>query len=170
MDLNWEAIGATGEILGAAGVIFTIMYLAVQIRQNTGATRAATAQNLVSVETNTHNIIATDEKLASILQTGVYDPAKLSPEEQFRFNALYLALYIQYDLAYRQYLNGQLDAETWERLEHQVVVFASMPGGAEWWKQDKARFSKRFVEYLDAKLEFFEMPETVPTMGPHLES
>ena len=30
-------IGAIGEILGAAGVIFTLAYLAVQIRQNTSA-------------------------------------------------------------------------------------------------------------------------------------
>ena len=32
--MNWEAIGAIGEILGAAGVIVTVGYLAFQIRQN----------------------------------------------------------------------------------------------------------------------------------------
>ncbi len=32
--MNWEAIGAIGEVLGAAGVIITLAYLAVQIRQN----------------------------------------------------------------------------------------------------------------------------------------
>ena len=33
--MNWEAIGAIGEVLGAIGVIVTLAYLAVQIRQNT---------------------------------------------------------------------------------------------------------------------------------------
>jgi len=33
--LNWEAIGAIGEIVGAAGVVVTLIYLANQIRQNT---------------------------------------------------------------------------------------------------------------------------------------
>ncbi len=33
--MNWEAIGAIGELLGAAGVIATLGYLAFQIRQNT---------------------------------------------------------------------------------------------------------------------------------------
>ena len=32
--MNWEAIGAVGEVLGAIGVIATLVYLAVQIRQN----------------------------------------------------------------------------------------------------------------------------------------
>ncbi len=30
--MNWEAIGAVGEVLGAIGVIVTLGYLAVQIR------------------------------------------------------------------------------------------------------------------------------------------
>ncbi len=32
--MNWEAIGAIGEMLGAAGVVLTLGYLAFQIRQN----------------------------------------------------------------------------------------------------------------------------------------
>lgn len=32
--MNWDAIGAVDELLGAAGVIFTLGYLAVQIRQS----------------------------------------------------------------------------------------------------------------------------------------
>jgi hypothetical protein len=35
VDMNWEAIGAIGEVLGALVVVITIGYLAVQIRQNT---------------------------------------------------------------------------------------------------------------------------------------
>jgi hypothetical protein len=35
--MNWEAIGAIGEVLGALAVIVTLVYLAVQIRQNTAA-------------------------------------------------------------------------------------------------------------------------------------
>ncbi len=33
--MNWEAIGAIGEILGALAVFVTLIYLAVQIKQNT---------------------------------------------------------------------------------------------------------------------------------------
>ena len=33
--MNWEALGAIGEIVGAVAVVVTLGYLAVQIRKNT---------------------------------------------------------------------------------------------------------------------------------------
>ena len=42
--MNWDAIGAIGEIIGAAGVISTLIYLAIQIRQNTTAMNRATVR------------------------------------------------------------------------------------------------------------------------------
>jgi flagellar biogenesis protein FliO len=39
--MNWEMISAVGQMLGAIGVIISIIYLAVQIRNQT---RKASAQ------------------------------------------------------------------------------------------------------------------------------
>jgi len=36
--MNWEAISAIGEIVGATGLVVTLIYLAVQVRQGTKAT------------------------------------------------------------------------------------------------------------------------------------
>ena len=33
--MNWEAVGAIGEIVGAIAVVLSLVYLAAQIRQNT---------------------------------------------------------------------------------------------------------------------------------------
>jgi len=33
--VNWAAIGAIGEIIGAVAVVLSLIHLAVQIRQNT---------------------------------------------------------------------------------------------------------------------------------------
>ena len=38
--MNWDAIGAIAELLGAAGVVASLIYLGVQIRQNTRTERA----------------------------------------------------------------------------------------------------------------------------------
>ena len=42
MELNWEAIGAAGEIIGALAVVVTLVYLTFQLRQNTRAVEHAT--------------------------------------------------------------------------------------------------------------------------------
>ena len=42
--MNWDAVGAMGEIVGAIAVLSTLAYLAIQIRQSTEAQRAQTHQ------------------------------------------------------------------------------------------------------------------------------
>ena len=40
--MNWEAIGAIGEVLGAFAVVMTLLYLAVQVKYAKNATTDAT--------------------------------------------------------------------------------------------------------------------------------
>ena len=37
--MNWDALGAIAELLGAVAVFFTLAYLALQVRQNANALR-----------------------------------------------------------------------------------------------------------------------------------
>jgi hypothetical protein len=39
--MNWDSVGAVGEIVGALAVLITLIYLSVQIRQNTKVARSA---------------------------------------------------------------------------------------------------------------------------------
>ena len=51
--MNWEAIGAVGEVVGAIAVVSTLIYLAVQIRHNNRslaeATSASISQSFASI-------------------------------------------------------------------------------------------------------------------------
>jgi hypothetical protein len=42
--MSWDGIGAVGELVGALGVIVSLVYLAAQIRQNSQVVRTATRQ------------------------------------------------------------------------------------------------------------------------------
>jgi len=44
--MNWDAIGAIGEILGAIGVVGSLVYLAAQIRKSDQTARADSLQAL----------------------------------------------------------------------------------------------------------------------------
>ena len=66
--MNWEAIGAIGEVVGAAGVIATLIYLAAQIRQNAAATRADIRQSLAEQQTQFINTRATDPFLRASME------------------------------------------------------------------------------------------------------
>jgi hypothetical protein len=44
--MNWDAIGATGEIIGAAAVVISLLYLGLQIRGQTRQARFAAAHDI----------------------------------------------------------------------------------------------------------------------------
>jgi len=46
--MNWEAIGAIGEIVGALAVVASLAYLVIQIRQNTAAVATATYESMMT--------------------------------------------------------------------------------------------------------------------------
>ena len=46
--MNWEATGAIGEFLGAAAVLITLIYLAVQVRQGNTAEQRESLHGYVS--------------------------------------------------------------------------------------------------------------------------
>ncbi len=46
--MNWEAIAAVGELVGAFAVLITLIYLAVQIRQNTAAVATSTYESVMT--------------------------------------------------------------------------------------------------------------------------
>jgi hypothetical protein len=48
--MNWAAIGAIGEIVGAVAVVVTLAYLAIQVRQNTRMMQREAHLDRVSVQ------------------------------------------------------------------------------------------------------------------------
>ena len=72
--MNWEAIGAIGEVFGGVAVLATLIYLAVQVRQakrqlklNSVQIRAGHARDLMMP-------IAIDPSLASIMIKAGHPP------------------------------------------------------------------------------------------------
>lgn len=48
MELNWDAIGAVGEIIGAIAVVVSLVYLAVQIRTSSSLAKSQMFQSVAA--------------------------------------------------------------------------------------------------------------------------
>lgn len=46
--MNRRAVGAIGEMIGASAVVFSLAYLAIQVRQNTAAIAALAAHDALA--------------------------------------------------------------------------------------------------------------------------
>lgn len=84
--MNWEAIGAIGETLSAGGVIVTLLYLTVQLRQNTQAMKSATFQSINEGMTGIGQMFATDAELPRVLLQGQGGLGTLTSEDRVRLS------------------------------------------------------------------------------------
>jgi len=118
--MNWEAIGAIGEILGATGVIATLGYLAVQIRHTGNATRMSTAQQIADrwVSINLH--IANDP--ATVTR---YLGSHLSVEEHQATLAFWRAVFHQWANNHYQHTRGALDEILFQTTGRDIAVHSS---------------------------------------------
>ena len=92
--------------VGSIGVLATLAYLAVQIRQNTRATQAA-SHHAVTDSLNQGNIaVAQNAELAQIWVTGCVDRMTLTEAERQRFDSLMLAHFHVFDSLFYSANNG----------------------------------------------------------------
>ena len=118
MELNWEAIGAIGEIGGAIAVVVTLAYLALQVRESRKATLADVYQTrahsrgapLLQVALNSPTFHKTLFRFETNLENEGLDAAiaDLSDEERYLVRLYHHDLMVRTDNIHFQYLQGFL--------------------------------------------------------------
>ena len=89
--MNWDAISAIAELLGALAVIVTLIYLAVQLRQQNTVTKAQIEQQRADSVIQLATVLSVTEN--RILYTKVVldrslTPADLSEEENIHLKII----------------------------------------------------------------------------------
>ena len=131
--MNWEAIGALAELAGALGVIASLVYLAVQIRQNTRSAREATSHSLLHDLQQFRSLIAQDPEVARVYREGLRDLRSLNDDDRWRFGALMQFIFSVFETGFHArnvpLFHHQLDNLGWT---------ASRPGARERWSKGAA--------------------------------
>ncbi len=70
MNMDWNAIAAVGEILGAVAVVVTLLYLSKQIRQNSRAVQVAALRDTTAEWKHWSELLASSPDLAEIVARG----------------------------------------------------------------------------------------------------
>ena len=157
--MNWDAIGAVGEVIGAVAVVGTLVFLAVQVRdgmrvqrETNALARAAAGDRSFDQFTGFRRMLATDPDTARLWMAGCA-AEQLDVIDNERFNQLavdYLFLYVMMDQRAR--LAGMPALA--ERAVHGIVEeLRRRPGLQSQWGQVKGLASWRVQEAVRVALE-----------------
>ena len=150
--MNWDAVGAIAEAVGAVGVIATLLYLAVQVRINTQSVRASTHQEAENGARQVALVLAQDPELSRIWASGLLDFDSLPREEKIRFGSVASLILREFDNAEYQFAQETLDQASLDQSRRQLRVIAALPGFALWWEGNASHLFTPPLEELIGKL------------------
>ena len=146
--MNWEAIGALGEWIGALAVLATLGYLALQIKQNSQSMRSNTEIEASRQLAGLVARISADSNLKRIYDD-VADNKELPLEDRRDFTWLLAEFFHSAEGIYIQHSKGFLSEEIWGEYERVMIGFLQSREAQDWWNNDHAPFSKLFVDYVE---------------------
>ena len=85
--MNWEMISAVGQMLGAIGVIISIIYLAAQIRNQNKESQRAAMNVLTSHWSDLNRTIVENPDLAALWLRALQSFDELDSTSKLRFSA-----------------------------------------------------------------------------------
>ena len=147
--MNWDALGAISEFVGAIAVVVTLVYLAIQVRQNTSALRSTATQGAHDQAAALYDLLSSDTSIADIFVRGLISPDELTSEETARFFSLSLAFMFRYQNWYLQTRSGLIEKELLESWARVLRQLSGAPGFRRFWQQRAHIFADEFVRYLD---------------------
>jgi len=147
--MNWDAIGAIGEIVGAVAVIVTLVYLAIQVRQNTAQSRAS-SHHAISDSLNQINLLfAQSTEISALFLTGLEDRTSLTDAQRWQLDSIMRAYFHVCETMYFQAEVGTGDQGIATAEEEGMITLLATKGGCEWWAQNTYGFSTDFRAYVD---------------------
>jgi hypothetical protein len=141
--LNWEAISAVGEIVGATAVVVSLIYLAAQIRHNTSVTRSSVRHALTERAMSAAAPLVAYENLTRLLQRSI-DGEKLEGYEDLRLNAWVYMLMRNWENIHYQHLTGLLSDTEWGAFQRNLKLLLQIPACQEYWDAEQEIYTDAF--------------------------
>jgi phosphoketolase len=149
--MTLEDLGNLGEFIASTGVLVTLIYLAIQIRQNTSAVKIQTRQAIAEAQFTNINVRATDPQLPMIImKTNRGEP--LTEEEDSRLYFHADATMRQFENFFSQYQAGVVSEKDWEALRQGMIRTLRADRPREIWSNLKPTYNEEFAAAVDAAL------------------
>lgn len=150
--MNWDAIAAVSQLVSSVAVVFSVLYLGLQVHRSTRVAKLAAQDEATTALRDVTKPFAENAEVARIWRKGLEDLKALSAEEQARFFHVTFQFLKAFEGIHFHYVYGLMDTQTWRGwcglLEHYVVS----PGIEHYWQRRHDLFSERFqklVEHLN---------------------
>ena len=142
------------ELAGAGAVLLGLIFVGLEMRQNTAAVEAATLQNLTDASGEYLMTVATNPELARILYEGSVDIEQLTESDRRQHHYLMRAQWFRFQNSFLQWQRGTLNDDAWKIYAGFVCRIDGDQVGPSnrmaTWGDHRPILLPAFVEYVEA--------------------
>jgi hypothetical protein len=146
--VNWQAISTTAEIVGAGGIIASMIYLAVQVRQSTMVARADMTKDLYLASRAAILELAANPDLAAIWCR----IRSFENVDAARTYAFYQSFFRLYELQFHLDKQDLLDEGIAQSYRLVIRMFGATEPFPAYWEKARNEFNDDFVAYVDEQI------------------
>ena len=150
--MNWEAISAIAEVVGVMAIVVSLIYVSIQIRQNTKVARAATRQAVADATENLGNDLLNNGDIAEILVKHI-NGAELSAVESLRLQARCYRDMQHWENIYYQFNEGLVSPDQWLGFRKNLIALLEITAYLEYWDHEASHYSDEFRKEMRAIIE-----------------
>jgi hypothetical protein len=147
--VNWEIAAAIAEVIGAAGVIVTLAYLAVQVKDSNRVARAQSRQSITDF-INQIALLRTNhaDRLAQI---AVSDSLSAADEEFLTW--VHIQVLLLAETYHYQYSLGLMPASHWRPFVNYFRGYSRTKGFDSVWENFENSFAEDFQDWLNSEIQ-----------------
>ena len=148
MSERLDKAAKLAEIVGAVAVVLGLIFVVIEIRENTTAQQFSSTQSLISDYVNALDSLDDREAMCMWIR-GMNDFDSLPVVDQGRWSNRMLQIWRPWEQMYYQSLEGKIDMRVFDSMEGMLLTQASLKGFKQFWTSRRSYYSEDFQSYID---------------------
>lgn len=152
MKSKLSDIANIAEVVSAIAIVISLVYVGLQVSDNTRATRSATANSATAITISAFSVASSSTETAGVFYRGMNDPSLLNDAERTQFILIVHTAFLSFQNSFYLAQEGTLDAEVQSTLTASIAAVKDQPGFKLYWAQRRSFMLKDFRDYVDELL------------------
>lgn len=148
--MTLEEIYYISQIVAVIAIFASLIFVGIQLRQNTRAIHVSTSQAHFTMWTSVASPLVENADMARIYWQALSDVDGLTDQDRMRFFVFMGDVFRFYESSRLQWRRGQLEAELWHSVEVNARAFATQPGVKRFWKIRRHWHSPEFINWFES--------------------
>ena len=149
--MTLDELALIAQVLGVVLVVPTILYLAIQIRQNTRQMRENASHQYLDTNKDLNLALIENRQVAGVYRRGSVDFSALDADEKVQCFFFVGQYYQTFANMFDLWRGGTLPDTTWHPIRKHLISMMALPGTRHVWESwARQGLPPAFVEYVDS--------------------